>query len=104
MGPRGSGPGAMFTYLTEWTAKFHDSSSPTQVTDVLVSFAFLVGVNLGAANPPVSAAFLRQMETEMPSANGKARQLARAMLDSIVRTSREVCDGSAAALDRPPGA
>ncbi len=82
MGPRVSGPGAIFTYLAEWAAQFHDRSSPTQVTDVLVSFAFLVGVNFGAANPPVSAAFLRQMEKEMPSASRKACQLARAMLDS----------------------
>lgn len=82
MGPLGSGPGAMFAYVTEWAAQFHDSSSPPQVTDVLVSFSFLVGVNFGAGNPPVSAAFLRQMEKEQPSANRKARQLAKAMLDS----------------------
>ncbi len=94
-GPRGLDPGAMFAYLTEWAAKFHDDSSPAPVTDVLVAFAFLVGVNLGTANAGVSAAFLRRMEKEMPAASGQARQLARAMLDSPSASQGEPRTGRA---------
>lgn len=79
----------MFTYLTEWAAKFHSDSSPAQVTDVLVAFSFLVGINLGTANASLSAAFLRQMEKEMPSASRQARALARAMLDSRADDPKE---------------
>ncbi len=69
-------PAAVLTHLTRWAAKFHDDVSPAAVTDVLVSFAFLVGLNVAAADPVFAAALLSRTEEGMPSAAVDARTLA----------------------------
>ena len=77
-------PGAVFTYVSGWAAQFRDDSSPAQVTDVLVAFAFVAGVSFAAAGPVPAAAFLRRVEEDMPSASKLARSLARALLESMM--------------------
>lgn len=93
-GQRQTGPisvdtGAVFALLTEWAAQFHDDSSPAQVTDVLMVFAFVAGLNLALAGPEAAVAFLRWLEVEMPSAGQHARSLAQRMLDSMTREQRQ---------------
>ncbi|TET53646.1 MAG: hypothetical protein E3J64_03240 [Anaerolineales bacterium] len=89
-GPRQVDPGAVFIYLSEWAAQFHDDSSPARVTDVLVAFAFVAGVSFAAAGPAATATLLCWVEEEMPSASKRARLLARALLDSMAENPREV--------------
>lgn len=73
-------PTAVFARLTEWTAQFHDEFSPARVTDVLVVFAFLVGLSLAATGPAFAEALLRQLEDKMPSASEHARSIVQGML------------------------
>lgn len=88
-GPRQVDPGAVFIYLSEWAAQFHDDSSPARVTDVLVAFAFVAGLSFAAAGPAATAALLCRVEEEMPSASKRARSLARVLLDSMAEKPGE---------------
>jgi hypothetical protein len=96
-------PGAVFTCVSEWAAQFHDESSPAQVTDVLVAFAFVAGVSFAAAGPATAGAFLCRVEEEMPSASKLARLLARALLDSTVDEPREDRGPGPAVFEPSPG-
>ncbi len=80
MEPPSLDPMAMLAYLREWVAEFCDDASPAQVTDVLVVFAFLVGLNVAAARPEYVERLLRLMWEEIPSASQHARSLADALV------------------------
>jgi hypothetical protein len=71
---------AMLAYLREWVAEFCDDASPAQVTDILVVFAFLVGLNVASARPEYVERLLRLMREEIPSASQHARSLADALV------------------------
>ena len=101
-GPRRVGPGAVFIYLSEWAAQFHDDASPARVTDVLVAFTFVAGLSFAAAGPAATAALLHWVEEEMPSASKLARVLARALLDSAVDEPREDCGRGPAVFEPTP--
>ncbi|MEE8346420.1 MAG: hypothetical protein V3S20_03630 [Dehalococcoidia bacterium] len=74
---------AVLAYVKEWAAPFHDDFSPAQVTDVLVGFAFVMGMSLAMGNPAFAAALLRRLEEEMPSASESARATAQGIVDSL---------------------
>src|SRR3989304_5402441 len=74
---------AVFAYVKAGAAPFHDDFSPAQVTDVLVAFAFVMGMSLALGHPNFAAAFLHRLEEEMPSASASARTTVQAMLDSL---------------------
>jgi hypothetical protein len=71
---------AMLAYLRQWVGEFCDDASPAQVTDVLVVFAFLVGLNVAAARPEYVETILRLMQEEIPSASQHARSMADALV------------------------
>lgn len=58
---------------------FCDDSSPAQVTEVLVVFAFLVGAKMGSTRPGAATALLNYMEEEMPSASEHVSALVDAL-------------------------
>ena len=74
---------AVLAHVKEWAAPFHDDSSPAQVTDVLVGFAFVMGISLALGNPIFAAALLRRLEEEMPTASASARATAQGIVDSL---------------------
>jgi hypothetical protein len=65
--------------IQHWAERYYDDSSPVQVAEVLVVSAFLVGLNMGWANPAQAAGLLRETAVEMPSASSYARALADAL-------------------------
>jgi hypothetical protein len=64
----------------QWVAEFCDDASPAQVTDVLVVFAFLVGLNVAATRPQYIETIFRLMQEEIPSASQHARSIADALV------------------------
>jgi hypothetical protein len=94
--------GSVLTCLAEWAAQFYDDSSPARVTDVLVAFAFVAGLNFAAAGPATTAALLCGGEEERPSASRRARLLARALLDSMAEKRREDHGPSPAVFEPSP--
>ncbi len=76
MGPRRTDPAVVFEHLTRWAAKFHDDLSPAAVTDVLVVFALIVGLNMAVADPAFAVALVSRIKEQMPSAAEDARMLA----------------------------
>jgi hypothetical protein len=86
MEPPSLDPMAMLACLRQWVAEFCDDASPAQVTDILVVFAFLVGLNVAAARPEYVEQLLYLISEEIPSASQHARSLADALVELSFRS------------------
>jgi hypothetical protein len=80
-------PSAVLAHLSQWAARFHDEESPAEVTDVLASFAFMVGLNMAVADAKFAAALLRRLDEVMPSAGAYARIMARMLAQPCARAN-----------------
>lgn len=67
---------AVLEGIRHWADKHLDNSSPAQVAEVLAVSAFLVGLNMGWANPAQAAGLLRETADEVPSVSDYVRALA----------------------------
>lgn len=88
-----SGLRAVLDGIQQWAGRYLDDASPAQVGEVLAVSAFLVGLNMGWANPAQAAALLRQTAEDVPSVSAYTRALA----DDLARLN-----GEPAGDDRPP--
>lgn len=68
-------PAAVLSRLTDWAATYRGDPCPGAVADVLVSFAFLVGLQAGARYPEAARQVLRRVSEEQPSAFRKLADL-----------------------------
>jgi hypothetical protein len=67
---------AVLEGIRHWADRYLDDSSPPQVAEVLAVSAFLVGLNMGWANPAQAAGLLRETAEEVPSVSDYTRALA----------------------------
>ena len=74
-------PPTALTCLKGWAGRFYDDSSPAKVTDVLVVFAFVVGVEMASAHPDEAAALLQHVRVTMPSAGAEASRVASTLVE-----------------------
>ena len=74
-------PAEVLTRLTEWVTAYRSDPCPGAVADVLVSFAFLVGLQAGARRPEAAHRMLRHMAQEQPSAFQKSADVARHLFE-----------------------
>jgi hypothetical protein len=75
-------PAEVLTRLTEWTTAYRSDPCPGAVVDVLVSFAFLVGLQAAARRPEATHRVLRQIAQEQPSAFQKSADVSRALFEA----------------------
>lgn len=74
-------PAVILTRLTGWTTAYHDDPCPGAVVDVLVSFAFLVGLQAGSGLPDAARGILRRVSDEQPSAFRRSADIALALFE-----------------------
>ena len=74
-------PAVVLSRLTGWTAAYRADPCPGAVADVLVSFAFLAGLQAGAKRPETARRILRRVSEEQPSAYRRSADLALELVD-----------------------
>jgi hypothetical protein len=67
--------------LTGCTESYRTDPCPGAVADVLVAFAFLVGMQAGAGRPGAARRILRQVAEERPAAFRRTADLASALFE-----------------------
>jgi hypothetical protein len=70
---------AVLEGVRHWAGRYLDNASPAQVAEVLAVSAFLVGLNMGWANPAQAAGLLRETAQQAPSVGDYTRTLADAL-------------------------
>jgi hypothetical protein len=79
---------AVLDGIRQWVDRRVCDSSPPQVAEVLAVSAFLVGLNMGWANPAQAAGLLRETAEQVPSVGDYTRTLADE-LARLPRTSQD---------------
>ena len=74
-------PAIVLSRLTGWTAGYRSDPCSGAVADVLVGFAFLVGLQAGARRPEAALRFLGRLAEEQPSAFRRSAQLAQGLFE-----------------------
>lgn len=74
-------PAVVLSRLTGWSRDYLADPCPAAVADVLVSFAFLVGLQAGARRPDAARSVLRQVSREQPSAYQRSADVARSLFE-----------------------
>ncbi len=74
-------PAVVLSRLTGWSKDYRADPCPAAVADVLVSFAFLVGLQAGAGRPHAAHSILRQVSREQPSAYERSADVARSLFE-----------------------
>lgn len=74
-------PAVVLSRLTGWTAGYRGDPCPGAVADVLVSFAFLVGLQAGAGRPDAALRLLGRLAEEQPSAFRRSAELAQGLFE-----------------------
>jgi hypothetical protein len=67
---------AVLDGIRHWADRYLDDSNPAGVAEVLAVSAFLVGLNMGWANPAQAAGLLRETAEDVPSVSDYTRALA----------------------------
>ncbi len=75
-------PAAVLSRLTGWTAAYRADPCSGAVVDVLVGFAFLVGLQAGAGCPDIARRILRRLSEEQPSAFQRSADVALGLFET----------------------
>lgn len=74
-------PAVVLSRLIEWTAGYRGDPCPGAVADVLVGFAFFVGLQAGAGRQDLARRLLGRLAEEQPSAYRRSGEVARGLFE-----------------------
>ncbi|HET9476299.1 MAG TPA: hypothetical protein VFP63_02295 [Dehalococcoidia bacterium] len=74
-------PAVVLSRLTGWSTDYRADPCPAAVADVLVSFAFLVGLQAGSRRPEAVHSLLCRVSREQPSAYQRSADVARGLFE-----------------------
>lgn len=74
-------PAVVLSRLIEWTTGYRADPCPGAVADVLVGFAFFVGLQAGTGRREVALRILGRLAEEQPSAYRRSAEVARGLFE-----------------------